>query len=90
MTNSIYQANAIIASWIRSCVEHVELTTCVDVVNSFISEKKYNVTKIQADLIKSELQELISLQRIAIATKTTKSQQQRFPCCDEQQPNKIF
>jgi hypothetical protein len=82
---SITNATDHIKSWVKSCETNQQIETCKNVLGSFITQKNYNISEYQCTAIKCELNDLINIQSVLIASKTTKqSPKQRPPSDDEQ------
>jgi hypothetical protein len=83
---SITSATDHIKSWVKSCETNQQLETCKNVLGSFITQKLYNISEFQCTAIKCEINDLISIQAVLIASNTTKkATKQRPPSDDEQQ-----
>lgn len=83
---SITSATNHIKSWVKSCETNEQIETCKNVLGSFITQKLYNISEYQCTAIKCEINDLINIQSVLIASRTTKqAPKQRPPSDDEQQ-----
>lgn len=83
---NITSATDHIKSWVKSCETNEQIETCKNVLGNFITQKLYNISEFQCTAIKCEINDLINIQSVLIASRTTKqSAKQRPPSDDEQQ-----
>jgi hypothetical protein len=83
---NITSATEHIKSWVKSCETNEQIETCKNVLGSFITQKLYNISEFQCTAIKCEINDLINIQSVLIASRTTKqAPKQRPPSDDEQQ-----
>lgn len=83
---SITNATDHIKSWVKSCETNEQIKNLQDCIGNFITQKLYNISEFQCIAVKCEINELLKIQEILIASKTTKQSPKQRPPSDDEQP----
>jgi hypothetical protein len=74
---TIHQAQQDITAWITSCDNQLQIATCANVIDTFLTTKIYNVSDYDLQVVKTELKQLCHDQELLIAHYENKHYEQQ-------------